>query len=364
MVTSSSRRICLFGTFDATRHPRVEVLEAGLRAHGFDVVRCNVPWAASTADRVRAIKDPIMAARLVGRLVRAWLRLRRLARTVGSADIVLTGYLGVFDIHLARRWWPEAVQVLDHLAPVEATLSDRTGSRGLRQLAGSLLDGAACRAADIVVVDTDEHRPSSKGVVVPVGAPEQWFDHAVDRPATDGPLRVVFFGLYTPLQGTETIARALRALCHAGIAFEMTLIGSGQDRPAVRSLLAGTPGVTWVDWVEPGELPGVIASHDVCLGIFGTTEKAGRVVPNKLFQGAAVGCALVTSDTPPQRRLLVQGARFVPAGDEAALAAALADLATDRGACAELGAAAHDLARQEFRPERVVMDLVSALSDG
>jgi len=355
----------MFGTFDADRHPRVEVLQAGLAAHGFDVVRCNVPWDAPTAERVRAIRNPLVALRLLTRLLRCWVRLWRHARDIGPVDVVVTGYLGVLDIHLARRCWPDAVHVLDHLAPLGATITDRTGRRGLLHRLGDLIDTTACGAADLVVVDTEEHVPATGGVVVPVGAPDRWFDVDVDvKPADPSdPLRVVFFGLYTPLQGTETIARAVRALGHADVSVHLTLIGSGQDLPAVRSLLRGVDGIEWVQWVEPAALPAVVAAHDVCLGVFGTTSKAYRVVPNKVFQGAAAGCAVVTSDTPPQRRLLVRGARFVPAGDEAALAAVLAALAADRSVCRALGAAARDLALEEFRPDRVVIDLVAALSE-
>ena len=45
----------------------------------------------------------------------------------------------------------------------------------------------------------------------------------------------------------------------------------------------------------------MVASHDVCLGIFGDTDKALSVVPTKVYQGAAAGCAVVTSDTAPHR---------------------------------------------------------------
>ena len=54
------------------------------------------------------------------------------------------------------------------------------------------------------------------------------------------------------------------------------------------------------------------------------------MVPNKVFQGAAAGCAVVTSDTAPQRRVLGDAAVLVPPGDPAALAEALRSLAADR----------------------------------
>jgi glycosyltransferase involved in cell wall biosynthesis len=85
------------------------------------------------------------------------------------------------------------------------------------------------------------------------------------------------------------------------------------------------------------------------------------VVPNKVFQGAAAGCAIVTSDTAPQRRALGDGAVYVPPGDAAALAEALRHLAEDR---AELSAArkrAHDAVLERFGCAAVVEPLVQRL---
>jgi glycosyltransferase involved in cell wall biosynthesis len=81
------------------------------------------------------------------------------------------------------------------------------------------------------------------------------------------------------------------------------------------------------------------------------------VVPNKVFQGAAAGCALVTSDTAPQRRVLGDAALFVPPGDAQALAGALRLLARDRDRLAAARDAAARLAAGRFTPEHVVRPL-------
>jgi glycosyltransferase involved in cell wall biosynthesis len=284
--TSPPARVCVFGTFDSGRHPRVEVLERGLSAAGFDVVRVNHPWSATTAERVRAMRDPLLAVRLLGRLFRAWRRLAGDARRIGPVDVVVVGYLGVFDVHLARRLWPRARIVLDDLAPVGATVADRSGGRLVGWLA-SLFDRWATRTADLVVVDTEEHAAivgsPTPTIVVPVGAPTDWF---VDRasedgtrrlpgtdPPVDGALSLVFFGLHTPLQGTPVIAEALRRLLDDGVPLAATLVGTGQDLPACRDLLGDRRAITWHDWIPPADLPSLVAAHDVCLGIFGDTPK-------------------------------------------------------------------------------------------
>jgi hypothetical protein len=43
----------------------------------------------------------------------------------------------------------------------------------------------------------------------------------------------------------------------------------------------------WRGWVEQSRMPALVAGHDVCLGIFGTTPKGLRVVPNKAYQARA-----------------------------------------------------------------------------
>jgi glycosyltransferase involved in cell wall biosynthesis len=114
--------------------------------------------------------------------------------------------------------------------------------------------------------------------------------------------------------------------------------------------------------VAPADLPALVAGHDVCLGIFGRGDKALRVVPNKVFQGAAAGCAVVTSDTAPQRRALGECAVLVPPGDPQALAAALRALADDRDRLQALRTGAWTLARERFVPEAVVVPLVQRVT--
>ena len=95
-----------------------------------------------------------------------------------------------------------------------------------------------------------------------------------------------------------------------------------RDRPA---------NVDWIPWVDYEQLPEELHRAGGALGIFGTSEKAQRVIPNKAFQALACGAPLVTADTPGARELLADGesALLVPPGDAEALADALRSLAAD-----------------------------------
>jgi glycosyltransferase involved in cell wall biosynthesis/SAM-dependent methyltransferase len=366
-------RIVFFGTYDEGRHPRVRVLREGLLDRGHDVIVSNLPLSLDTAGRVRLASQPWRAPWFVARIVGTWGRLLWRSRRIRRPDVVVVGYLGQFDVHLARCRWPRARIVLDYMV----SLADTVRDRGLDRAAATvrmleLVDDAAVAQADIVVVDTDRHaeqiptRHEAKVVVVPVGAPHAWFDAAWQRGgtlastsrATAEPLSVVFFGLFTPLQGAPTIGRAIRQLADRGIRW--TMIGDGQDRDATMRE-AGDAGVTWIDWVEADALPRSVAAQDVCLGIFGTGAKAARVVPNKVYQGAAAGCAVVTSATAAQRAVLGDAAVYTAPGDAAALAVALATLDDNRTKLASYRRAASDLAVAAFTPPAVVGGLAEAL---
>ncbi len=362
--------IAAFGTYDAQKHPRVAVLVAGLRERGHEVVELNRPLGFSTAERVRMLQQPWRLPLLLLRLLGRWAGLvadaSALRRRGRRPDAVLVGYMGHFDVFLARLLFPRAQIVLDHLIFAGDTASDR-GARGIRVRLLSLLDAAATACADVVVTDTAEHREMlrkpQKGVVALVGASSEWFEagDAATRAREDGdPLRVVFFGLFTPLQGTPVIAEAVALALEAGVPLELTMIGSGQDHAAVRERLAEYESVTWREWVDPAELPRLVASHDVCLGIFSATSKGMRVVPNKVYQGLAAGCVVVTSDTAPQRRTLGRALELVPPADPQSLARRLGELA--RPAQLDEARARAQEGRGDVRPEAVVAPLVAALA--
>lgn len=349
-------RVLFFGSYDEQRHPRVRVLIEGFREHGDEVLTCNVPLGVETAGRLDLLRRPWRGAGFGVHLAKTWIGLRRRARRLPSPDAVVVGYMGHFDVHLARRLWPGIPLVLDHLISAADTARDRRVGSGVGLRALAALDRAALGAADLVILDTEESQDllplsaRSKSCVVRVGVPRHWY-HAPRR--MDGErLKIVFFGLFTPLQGTPTIARAAASLGDQPIDFLM--IGTGQDYARARELAGNNGSIRWLDWVAAAELAGVVASHDVCLGIFGTRPKAYRVVPNKVYQGAAAGCAVVTARTPVQERVLGEAAVYVPAGEPRALAGALLELDSDRDRLFDLRLRAHSRAVQEFSPAAVV----------
>jgi glycosyltransferase involved in cell wall biosynthesis len=224
----------------------------------------------------------------------------------------------------------------------------RVGSLGA--LLARWLDQAACYLSDRVLLDTPEHSAFFQSVlgisgekisVLPVGCNEDLFFPRPSEPH-DG-LIVLYYCTFLPLHGADVVVEAaLRLQDRAALTFR--LIGEGPEYSRVRAL-ADQLELTNLIFIPSMPLEGLtaeISQADICLGgHFGLSEKAGRVIPGKIYQILAMARPLIAADTPANNTLLEPGehALLCPPGDPDALAAAILYLAGNPGARATLGEA-------------------------
>jgi glycosyltransferase involved in cell wall biosynthesis len=216
--------------------------------------------------------------------------------------------------------------------------------------------------ADRVVADTPAHADYFAHVlgvarerlaVIQVGAEAGLFRPA-PLSARDGdrPLEVLFYGSFIPLQGPQVVVEAARR--YRGPPVTWTLLGQGPLRAACEAAAAGLASVRFEDWLPYPELPGRIHRADILLGIFGTTPKAGRVIPNKVYQALACGRPVVTRAAPAYPAGLLEahdsGLVWTEPGDAASLAAQVARLAAEPGRLQALGRSAARSSEQYFSP--------------
>ncbi len=257
-------------------------------------------------------------------------------------DAMIVGYPGHFDVPAAKRIARGRPVIFNPLVSLHETLVEdrrrfRAGSVHARFL--RRVDRSALRHADLVVADTEENARhfAELGALSPerlavcfVGAEDRLF-----RPGwqPQESFHALFVGKLIPLHGLETILAAARLAPE----IPFRVVGSGQ---LDAMLLERAPNVEWVEWIDYERLPEEIQRAGCALGVFGTSAKAGRVIPNKAFQALACGTPLVTADTPAARELLRDGesALLVPPGDPEALAAAVRRLAAEPDLAQRIGA--------------------------
>jgi glycosyltransferase involved in cell wall biosynthesis len=230
------------------------------------------------------------------------------------------------------------------------------------------------RRADRVLADTPAHAdyfaevlgvdPKRLGVVY-VGAEESLFQPGpVTECSGDRPLEVLFFGSFIPLQGPQYVIEAARI--YQGPPVRWTLLGQGPLRKQCEEAAAGLDNVSFEGWIPYAQLPARIRQADILLGIFGTTPKAGRVIPNKVFQSLACGRPVVTRRSaayPAElRESSDSGLVWTEPGDAASLAEQVGRLAQGSDRLAALGRSALQSSRRCFSGEILYKQLAEVVA--
>jgi glycosyltransferase involved in cell wall biosynthesis len=366
-----SLRLMWIGTYESD-YPRTRVLISGLRALGVEVVECHRPVWELTRHKAGKFLSPSRLPATAGRFAAAWAQVASEQRRAGPVDALVAGYPAQLDAPFAAacarsRRVPLIVDAMISLS--DTLLGDRARVGKLAGASLERLDRFAVRRADLLLTDTESHADyfaSQFGAdrrrvgVVPVGAESNLFPRA---PQPSSGVHALFYGKLSPLHGLETVLAAARM---PGVP-PLRLLGDGQLRQWLDAELARDrpPGLEHVSWVPYEQLGGELASAAICLGVFGTSEKARRVVPNKVYQAMAVGRPIVTADTPAARETLTDGenAILVPAGDPEALAAAMIRLAGDAELRARLGGNASRRFEETGAPLAVAKRFLASLTD-
>lgn len=294
-------RICLAGSYDPDFGRNRKIHEA-LTGLGASVSECRVEiW---TGDRVELAQNGRVSAAI--RALVAYPRLLWRLLASDPPDVFLVAHPGWFDVPVvwlaARRHgvpilYDMFISLYDTMVLDRGLVAPHTALAKICKAA----DRLACRLASRVTVDTPADRKFFSELtgqsldrfgVVWLGAQDQIFR---PRPGIEVDCNtVVFHGTFVPLQGVDIVVRAAKLLEPEGIRFE--IVGDGQQKQMIDRLVdsLGIANVTMHGMVPMQALPDYIGRATVCLGIFGTTDKANRVIPHKLFECLAMRRPVIT----------------------------------------------------------------------
>lgn len=210
--------------------------------------------------------------------------------------------------------------------------------------------------------------PRDKLRVLFTGTDEQVFKPA-DRPEDDpphdpkAPLRILYHGAYLPLHGTEVIVEAARRTQHLNVHWDF--LGWGAYKAATEEKAKGIANVTFLEKVPYVDVPRVIRTADIVLGVFGTTEKASRVIGNKVYEAMAC-CRPVINEYctgyPPEAKDC-PAITFIPPGDPQALADAVIPWIDRRDELHALRRTARDFFERHLSMAVIKRQLADILAD-
>lgn len=221
----------------------------------------------------------------------------RLASVLGSGTVVYDPFISLYDTIVDDRQLCDAASVT---------------ARIIRSI-----DVTALRLAHTVICDTPEtgdflselaQSPREKFKTLFIGADEHTYFPPTDEdkeqarvevlanlevPATSSPFLVLYYGNYIPLHGVD---RIVAAAAHVDSRVHFILVGDGQERKHIELLVdpLTAQNFSFLERQSPDSIRRLIWATDVSLGVFGSSSKADRVLPNKVMEGMACQQVVVT----------------------------------------------------------------------
>jgi hypothetical protein len=183
--------------------------------------------------------------------------------------------------------------------------------------------------------------------------------------ASRGPLRLIYLGrLEESQKRVSRLAAVLDALARRGLRFSAMIVGDGPARAALVENVRNGAAAEHVTFTGALDAPGIAArlqQSDVFL-----LTSAFEGLPLALLEAMAAGvCPVVMQIASGLEDALVNGANalITPAGDVAAMVAAIIELDRDREQLAALRIAAQKRIEQDFAPSRHFAALERVLDD-
>lgn len=341
---ASPLRVCYFGTYRAN-FTRNRILLGGLRAQEDVVVHeCHATLWHSIEDRVEQASGGWLRPRFWWRVISTYWQLLRTHRRTPAYDVMLIGYPGQFDSYLARllTWWRRKPMALDiHMSLyLVAEERDLTKKSPLSARLIFLLEKGGLKLPDLLFSENMAYEgyysqrynlPSEKFRRVPHGADERVY-HPRAVQAADDYFQVTYHGTFLPSHGMDAIINAAVLLRHrSDIHFHF--FGNGPERERIEQMAVseGLSNVTFHGFVDQELLLDNLARSHICLGVFGLTKQSNFTIQNKLWQGLAMGRAVISGDSQVVRETLVHREHIylVERDDALALAEAISELEGD-----------------------------------
>jgi len=373
-------RVCYFGTY-LRDYPRNKIIIDGLRRQNVEVIECHVDLWKGIEPRWNEIKSNTGKMKIVCKMIIAYLRLFLMHQEImGDYDVMIVGYTGHFDIFLARvlASLKRRPLIFDAFVSLYNTFVEDRCLFQPNSLAAKLLlwtDRVTCNLSDAVLMDTHTHIRYFKDVLkidrpefhcLWVGADDTVF---APRPVLrrDTKFTVLFVGGFIPLQGVKHIVQAARLLeKEQNIKFR--LVGTGQEYEDMTNIVRqlGIKNVEFAGWLPYESLPHEIASAQICLGIFGMTDKAKRVIPNKVYMALAMAKPVITGDSPALKEVFTNKKNILlcEMGNPKSIADSIMLLKNDVKLRSRIISGGYLLFRQNFAPAvtgRMVTDIISKL---
>jgi len=349
-------KVCFFGSY--VKDAYTPILKKILELQGIEVIECH--------EEISKVSSFIPA------YFRLFLKHRKL-----KYDVMIIPWQGIITLPLAKLISKKPIVYYAAISVYDTLVIDRRiiKPNSIKAKFTHVIDKLACQWSDMVYAESFAYikyfvnefgLDKNKFRRLFLSADETIYQSIPYKEPTQE-FKVLYFGTFIPLHGTDTIVEAAKILSkYKDIVFIFS--GTGQEKTLVENLAKKyhLSNVKFLGFVEKSIYLKNITEADVCLGIFGKSSKAKNVVTNKVTQILASQKPLITMDSEAIRDLNAENEKnciLVPQNDPKKLAEAILFLKNNPHKRESIAKAGRDLYVKNLSMEKTGKLLVSYLME-
>ena len=202
--------------------------------------------------------------------------------------------------------------------------------------------------------------PEEKLRILPIGADDKYYQYTPYINLTKV-INVVYYGLYSPIHGVEHIIEAANILRNdKNIKFTFVGIGQTFKTNFEWAKKLKLKNIDFLYDVPMEKHPAIIQKADIFLGFLQKHPSVYRIIPNKIYQGLALGKAIITADSPVIRSIFThkKNIYLCKPSDPKDFAKAIIDLKRYPRLRKKIAENGHNLYKKQFTPKAVSEKLV------
>lgn len=232
-------------------------------------------------------------------------------------DIMIIPWRGIITLPLARLLSRKPIIYFPFLSIYQTLVDDRKlyKQKSLSAKFFHFVDGFACKLSNLVIFDTNEDMKYfiNEFKINPKKCRKLFLslDETIFKPL---PIKkrseifeVLFIGTFIPLHGIDVIVEAARKLLPRND-IKFILVGRGQTLSDIKEKIQkyNLVNIELKDPMKITDLPIILSSADICLGIFNNGKKAMSIVPHKILISLGSQKPLITANSPAVKEISLE----------------------------------------------------------
>lgn len=371
-------KICLFGNYNSL-YSRTAVIIKGLRENGINIVDCHNEIGFSKIERDGDLSLSKIVKKIKDKLRIFWIGIAHI-KEIGKTDAILVLYPGHFELLAAFlvRFLTQKPIIFDVYISLAEMFGDEKSIFKKNSFFYKILElyeRLVYNNCDKLIVGSEEDkkyfsskfRISKKKIdVLYIGADTDVFKKRKYLKNLKS-FGVSYLGSFSPYHGVEYILEAAKLL-EKEKNIQFYLVGKGQKLDSICELLE-TLELKNLQIVKHNRINEKIyqifnKSH-VFLGIFSNKPLVARTVPNKVFQGLAMGKTVVTSDSKAIREIdkKGEGLCLIKAIDSNSLAKTILELNRDRDLAENIALSGYKNFQNNYSPKKIGETLITIVNN-